>query len=203
MSLITHELFTYENIRDDELFFLYKMIGTSWLFIFWSQQEIRDYEINSILDYIKPRISQNYIVSLSKESLFDKISKIIGYSKLKIPFKEKDGITVDNIIKFNKFEYKKINFDDFEHKFKYDYFENLDLPEVSLNDEEKISDLKIFDISFNVDNIIEKHKFLVNNLKTMYYKRAKILHPDKGGNVNDFQMLSNTYEKLLKLRENL
>ena len=48
---------------------------------------------------------------------------------------------------------------------------------------------------------MKKHRFLVNNLKTYYYKRAKVLHPDRGGNENDFKNLSNTYEKINKIKK--
>ena len=75
------------------------------------------------------------------------------------------------------------------------------MPEIPSGSEEKINDLIIFGIEYNSNNVNERHMFLVNNLKTHYYKRARVLHPDKGGNENDFKKLSSVYEKLLSLRD--
>ena len=40
--------------------------------------------------------------------------------------------------------------------------------------------------------------FLVNNLKIYYYKRAKILHPDKGCNEEKLRIKSKSMEENLK-----
>lgn len=205
MTLIANaELFT-NNITNEEFLELYKMVDGWYALFFWDRKAGFEYIVKAILDVIGYNVD---VVTLEKESLFRKVKKIIQMTKKGIPYKEEDGITKHNFIYLpNSFYYIKydinynyIKYEDFEFKYKYEEYENLNLPEIPSHTQEKIDDLTNFGIEYDSNNITEKHMFLVNNLKTFYYKRAKILHPDKGGNVNEFQKLSNTYEKLLKLR---
>lgn len=202
--IINKELFTLKNITNEEFNELYKMVDGWYAFFFRDKKEAFEYMVKAILDVIGYNVD---IVTLEKESLFKKVKKIIEMTKKNIPYKEEKGITKHNFIYIDESFYKikydldniKYTFKDFESKFKYEEYENLDLPEVNLNEQEKIDDLNIFGIKWN--NVQKDHMFLVNNLKTHYYKRAKVLHPDKGGNTEEFKKLSNTYDKLMKLRD--
>ena len=209
--IINHELFTLQNISNEEFVKLYIMIDGWYAFLFFDKKAAYNYIIDAILDVIGRNVD---IVTLEKESLFTKLKKIIEFKKFNIPYKEVNGITTDDYkynfnfkIKYDfdiKYKIKydfDINFKDFENKYKYEDFEDLNLPELSIEDKEKENDLNVFGIEYNRSNISEKHMFLVNNLKTLYYKKAKICHPDKGGNVEEFKNLSNAYERLIKLRD--
>lgn len=209
--IITSELFVLKNITNDEFLELYRMVNGWYASWFINKTQAYEYMIKAILDVIGYNID---IVTLDKECLFEKIKKIIKMTQTKIPYKEENGITKHNFIYINESFYKikmdynynkldnfYIKFIEFENKFKYEEYENLNLPEIDLKEQEKIDDLDIFGIEWSMNNVIKDHMFLVNNLKTHYYKRAKILHPDKGGNAEDFKKLSNTYNKLLELRD--
>lgn len=205
--IIKPSLFTLANISNEEFIELYKMIGGWYVFWFRNKDEAFQYMINAILDVIGHNVD---VVTLEKESLFKKIKTMIRLKKTNTPFKEVNVITKSDYIYLSpemfhinyNFDIKyNFKYEDFESKYKFEEFENLNIPEVSLDSNEKIDDLNIFGIEFNSDTITEKHKFLVNNLRTLYYQRAKVVHPDKGGNVEDFKKLSNAYQKLMKLRE--
>jgi hypothetical protein len=204
--IINSELFS-KNITNEEFIELYRMVDGWYAFFFRDKKkEGFEYIVKAILDVIGYNVD---IVTLEKESLFKKVKKIIEMTKKKIPYKEENGITKHNFIYIDDslykikidFNYIKYDFKDFESKYKYEEYENLDLPEVNSDEQEKIDDLNIFGMEWSQNNVTKDHMFLVNNLKTHYYKRAKVLHPDKGGNEDEFKKLSNTYEKLLKLRE--
>lgn len=203
--IINSELFA-TNITNEEFIELYRMVDGWYAFFFRDKKEGFEYIVKAILDVIGYNVN---IVTLEKESLFKKVKKIIEMTKNKIPYKEENGITKNDFIYFDNslfkikydLNYIKYDFKDFESKYKYEEYENLDLPEVNSDEQEKIDDLNIFGMEWSEDNVSKNHMFLVNNLKTHYYKRAKVLHPDKGGNEEEFKKLSNTYEKLLKLRE--
>ena len=78
-------------------------------------------------------------------------------TKGNILYEEKYGITKTNFI--NEFLDKiksKYDFEDFENKYKYDKYENLDLPELNLDNQEKINDLNIFGIEYDQHNLNEK-----------------------------------------------
>ena len=207
--IVNHELFVPENISDEELKTLYVSIGGWYAFLFFDKIAANKYMIDSILDVIGKTVD---VVSLEKERLFSKLKKIIRMNKYNIPYKEKNGLTVEDRIyytnfdfdfnyKFDKFDkFYNINFKEFEHKYKFEDFENLDLPESTTEISIKQNDLKLFDIDYDSNNLNDKYMMLLNNLKKFYYERAKILHPDKGGDTFKFTELSNRYEELLASR---
>lgn len=201
MALVFNSELFFKNITEEELIELYIMGGGRQAFFIRDRTEAFEYMIKSILDAIGYEVDT---VTLKKESLFQKAKKTTNTTKKKIPYKAAKGISKHDFI-FSDYLFKKIgieyNFEDFESKYKHEEYENLNLPEVNSDEHEKISDLNIFGMEWSPNNVSRDHMFLVNNLKTFYYKRARVLHPDRGGDANEFTKLSNAYEKLLKLRE--
>lgn len=208
--IIRNSLFCSENITDIEFNELYKMIGGWYAYCITDNKKAKNYMMNAILDVIGYNVD---VVTLKKQTLFQKIKKMIKLKRNGYRFMEHNGITIADVSNFRirgftsdlakeVSDYKSLYiYSEFEKKHKCDEFENLDLPEMKIDINQKIEDLCVFGIGLSINNITEKHKFLVNNLKKLFYQCAKEAHPDNGGDFDDLGRLFITYQKLLKMRE--
>uniref|UniRef100_A0A6C0AF48 J domain-containing protein n=1 Tax=viral metagenome TaxID=1070528 RepID=A0A6C0AF48_9ZZZZ len=209
--IIKHEIFISPNISHNELSYLYSIIGGWYALFFFDYNESRYYMIETILNFIGKNVN---IVTLEKENLFTKLKKIIKFKRFNVPYKEENGITKEDYFhvdfKFDKkytyhFNYDLKNFEkDFKNSKKKDFKNSKENDFKNSKENEsfiqKKNDLNIFEVEYNENNISERHMFLINNLKKIYYKQAKKTHPDKGGDVEKFKELFNVYEKLIKLK---
>lgn len=106
MVLIVDAELISRSVTNDEFIALYQMVGGWYAFFFRDRKDGFEYAVKAILDVIGYNVD---VVTLEKESLFNKIKKIIEMTRMGIPHKEENGITKDNFILNNDFNKYYIN----------------------------------------------------------------------------------------------